>query len=102
MEPNNITIYQLLNRLETVEAHLYTSKEVLTIDEAVAFTGKSKSHIYKLTSSSRVPHYKQGKHIYFDRSQLTDWLKENKVKTKAEIEIDAATYTTLKKGGAHE
>jgi excisionase family DNA binding protein len=77
-------------------------KEVLTFGEAAAFTGLSKSYLYKLTAGQRVPHYKpSGKLCYFNRAELQGWLLKNRVATTDEVESKAAAYClTHKKGGA--
>lgn len=50
---------------------IFTTKEVLTSDEAAAYMGVSKSHLYKLTMRGEVPHYKPtGKMVYFNRQEL--------------------------------
>ena len=68
-------------------------KDVLTIEDAAAFTGLSRSHIYKLTSSGDIPHYKpNGKYIYFDRKELEAWLLRNRVSTNEEIREKAEAY----------
>ena len=68
-------------------------KDVLTTNEAVAFTGLSKSYIYKLTMRQEIPHYKPGgKCIYFDRIELEQWMKQNRVSTQQELEQKAQSY----------
>jgi len=75
-------------------------KEVLTMDEVAMYTGLSKSYLYKLTSTNEIPHYKpNNKCLYFNRKELEEWLLQNRVKTKAEIEGDAATYLVTSKQG---
>lgn len=65
----------------------YYSKRVLTFDEAAAYTGISKSGLYKLTSRGDVPHYKpRGKMLYFEREELENWLLQGKVSSSAEID----------------
>jgi excisionase family DNA binding protein len=97
------TIFETLKkqdeRLKKIESLLTLSKAVLKLDEVCTLTGLSKSHIYKLTCWGKIPHYKQAKHLYFDRVQIENWLKSNKVKPSNEDE--AANYLTLnkKKGG---
>ena len=78
------------------------TKEVLTFDEAAAFTGLSKSYLYKLTSQKKTPHYKpSGKLVYFNREELETWLLQNRVSTTDEITGNALSYCmTNKKGGA--
>ena len=86
------------DRLKNIEDHLSVSNTILNIDEVVRLTSLSKSTIYKLTCGGGIPHYKQSKHLYFDRSEVESWLKSNRVKTKEEIEREAISYT-IKKGG---
>ncbi len=72
-------------------------KEVLTLNEVSQFTGLSKSHIYKLCSTGGIPFYKPfGKVNYFDRLEIIDWLKQNRVATTKEIEGKAINFVTLK------
>ena len=52
------------DRLRNLETLMLSQKTVLTFDEVAAYTGKSKSYLYKLTSTGGIPCYKpQGKHI---------------------------------------
>jgi excisionase family DNA binding protein len=88
-------------QLANIESLLTLSKSVLNLDEACTLTGLSKSHIYKLTCWGKIPHYKQAKHLYFDRLELEAWLKTNRFKPSDELEKEASTYVTLnRKGGA--
>ncbi|MGZ8213389.1 MAG: helix-turn-helix domain-containing protein [Methylosarcina sp.] len=53
----------------------------------------SQSHLYKLTSRGEIPHFKpRGKMIYFDRSEIDAWLKQNRVSTQSELEQHAADH----------
>ncbi len=88
-------------QLANIESLLSIQKNVLNLDEVSTLTGLSKSHIYKLTCYKKIPFYKQAKHLYFDREEIENWLKENYFKPSDEIEKDASTYVTLnQKGGA--
>jgi excisionase family DNA binding protein len=94
------TLTELKEQLTRIEAGLIAQKTVLTFDEVVSFTGLSKSFMYKLTSASRIPHYKpHGKVIYFDRSQVEAWLLQNPIKTIDEIQKEGSSYVTRNKGG---
>jgi excisionase family DNA binding protein len=74
------------------------NKEVLTLNEVSLYTGLSKSHIYKLCSTGGIPFYKPfGKVNYFDKLEIIQWLKQNRVATTKEIESRASTILTLKK-----
>lgn len=84
-------------RIESIAAKLYSTKEVLTLEEASLFLGLSKSQLYKLTGSGAIPHYKPGgKFIYFDHSDLIEWVRQNRVKSKKQRELDAIGYVARK------
>lgn len=90
------TLKKTDERLHKIESLLSISKTILNIEEVSEHTGLSKSTLYKLTCSGGIPHYKQCKHLYFDRLEIETWLKANRVKTKEEIEREALSYTTKK------
>jgi len=84
----------ILERLDRLEKLLVGNKEVLTFDEASDYTGISRSYLYKLTASGRIPHSKpNGKMLFFEKSKLVEWLLQNKRKSKKEIEEEAIAYT---------
>ena len=91
-------LQKLEERLRSIEVLLPISKVVLNIEEISKLTGLSKSTIYKLTCTARIPHYKQSKHLFFDREEVEAWLKSNPVKTQEEIEQEALSYITRKEG----
>lgn len=91
----SVNIEARLQRIE--QLIIQSSKEVLTLDECSDFTGLSKSHLYKLTSTNQIPHYKpQGKKVYFDKKELVTWLKSRRVATNKELETEAANYLIKK------
>lgn len=80
-------------RVEELEQMLFISKNVLSFDEASKFLNLSKSYLYKLTSGNLIPHYKpQGKMLFFERADLEAWLRQNPIKTQAQIEQEAQKY----------
>ncbi|WP_034040436.1 helix-turn-helix domain-containing protein [Wocania ichthyoenteri] len=84
----------ILERLDRLEKLLIGSKEVLTFDEACDYTGISRSYLYKLTASGKIPHSKpNGKMLFFEKKKLVDWLLQNKRKSHQDIETEALAYT---------
>ncbi len=78
---------------------IFTTKEVLTSDEAAKYMGISKSYLYKLTMKQEIPHYKpMGKMCYFNRAELEVWLQNNRIATDSEINQKAQSYC-MRKGG---
>ena len=85
-------------RIEELESLVYASQNVLSFDEASKFLSLSKSYLYKLTSAGLIPHYKpQGKMIYFEKNILEEWLRQNPVKTQAQIASEAQKYLLNRK-----
>ena len=100
---SNEVLIEILSRIEgkidSMELNQLNQKEVLTFNEAARYTGLSRSYLYKLTSSGKIPHFKpNGKMIYFNREQLENWLLRNQAE-REELEVEASTYVTLNKGG---
>jgi excisionase family DNA binding protein len=84
----------ILERLDRLEKLLVGHKEVLTFDEACDYTGISRSYLYKLTASGKIPHSKpNGKMLFFEKKKLVDWLLQNKRKSHQDIEAEALAYT---------
>ncbi len=80
-------------RVAELENLVFLSKNVLSFDEASKFLNLLKSYLYKLTSGNLIPHYKpQGKMLYFEKAELEAWLRQNPVKTQAQIEQEAQKY----------
>lgn len=79
------------------------TKETITVDDFAALTGWSKSYIYKKTSDGTLKFSKPlGKTIFFSREWVNGFLMSNTNQTKEEIESEASTFVTLKKGVTNE
>ena len=76
-------------------------KTILNLTELSAYTGISKSYLYKLTHLGKISFSKPfGKLIFFEKSEVDKWLLSNKQTTSTELDIQANTYVTLNnKGG---
>lgn len=93
--------FEKLNRIEQLT--LLAAKEALTMDDAAAYTGLSKSYLYRLVSMKQIPYYKSvgGKQTYFKKEELNEWLLHHRVATTEELEQAAAAYVLNhpRKGG---
>lgn len=90
-------IKRQLDRIEQYAG--IASKEVLTLEETMIYTGCARTTLYRLTSAKEIPHYKLGQALRFKKSELDEWLTRNKVATAKELESKAVTYMTLKDKG---
>jgi len=85
-------------RLEKIENLLIGQKNVFTFEECCRYTGISKTYMYKLTCTNKIPHFKpHGKTIYFSKEEIDKWLLKNPIKTTEQIEQEAATYVVAPK-----
>jgi excisionase family DNA binding protein len=75
-------------------------KQVFTIDDLAAYTGWSKSYIYKKTSDGTLKYSKPlGKTLFFSKDWIESFLMSNTTSTAEELKTQAATFVTLKKQG---
>jgi excisionase family DNA binding protein len=73
--------------------------KLLSIQEAAAFLNLSVPTIYSKVSKAELPVMKRGKRLYFSRLELTEYLKQGRKKSNAEIEEAAAAYFLTNKKG---
>lgn len=94
------TMEDLKRQLDRIEQYAgIASKEVLTLEETMIYTGCARTTLYRLTSAKEIPHYKLGQALRFKKSELDEWLTRTRVATAKEIESKAVTYMTLKDKG---
>lgn len=72
-------------------------EQLLSIDEAAEFLRLAKPTLYSKVSKNELPYMKRGKRLYFSRTELMDYLKKGRIKSKEEIEQEADNYLALKK-----
>ena len=87
----------ILQKLANIEMMLQEQnllkKDVLNFNDACSYLDISASHLYKLTSQKSIPHFcPQGKKLYFNRTELDEWLQRNRQSSTDEIETMAANY----------
>ena len=77
-------------KLDEILAHLKGEKQVMNLDQLCAYTGLSKSFIYKKTSENLIPYFRPtGKILFFEKSLIDDWILRNRVKTQDEIKAES-------------
>jgi len=88
----------ILEKLDEIKNLLKSQEKLLCFNEAAKYLNLSKSHLYKLTCSNRIKHFKpNGKKIYFLPSDLNNWLLRNPVRTINQLDQAAADYVTNSK-----
>ena len=89
----------IMERLDHIEKMIRSNKNVLNVEEAVEYTGLSRSFLYKLTAKGEIPFSKpRGKLLYFSREKLDQWLLSNEQKSNRELNSEAVEYSFRRKG----
>jgi len=74
---------------------LHQEKRILTSREAARHIDVSMAQLYRLTSNKQIPFYSPtGGKLYFNRTELDDWMLSNRISTVQEIQISAINYQT--------
>ncbi|WP_170871912.1 helix-turn-helix domain-containing protein [Pontibacter indicus] len=87
------------NALNT-KARTKQKSDRCTLKDALLITGLSKSKLYKLTSTNKIPNKKYGNRLIFSRRELLEWVESHTVN-----EFDSDTVSIVlarsarKKGG---
>ena len=86
-------IADLQKRMAFLEDLLIPAKETLTLEEAAVFLGMKRSTLYKMTHEHTIPFYRpNGKMIYFEKSDLLEWVRQNREDSNAEIAEEARIH----------
>ena len=97
---DNTIMSKLLSIEKVLNEQKNLKKNVLTFTEAAEYLGLSKSNLYKMTSAGKIPFYKpNGKNIYFNRTELDNWIFTNRHASDEELEKQADEHI-IKKGRA--
>jgi excisionase family DNA binding protein len=92
----NAIVKEQGKRIEQLENLLYQGKEILTLEEAALFLGVTRSQLYKLTHRHVIPYFKPtGKLVYFEKSELLEWVKQNPVKSQSQINTEAKSHMQM-------
>jgi excisionase family DNA binding protein len=102
MENPFITISDRLSKIENILSNLNIKSEkspskedadqLFTIEEAAEFLHLAKATIYSKVSKGELPVMKQGKRLYFSKTELLDYLKKGRKKSFDEVEQEAQNF----------
>lgn len=100
-------VFKLHEKLNTIENLLLNktnqpeSDQLLTIQQAGELIKLSVATIYGYVSRNEIPFSKRpnSKRLWFSKLDLTNWIKDGRKKTIAEIKGEASSYLLIKKRG---
>lgn len=90
-ETNKSSLGETLARIE--KYILIGTKNVLNIDEASIVLGVTIRTLRKMVAEHTIPIYKPNQRtLYFKKSDLEDWMLQNRVKPQSEIDAEVEAY----------
>ncbi|SHM36157.1 helix-turn-helix transcriptional regulator [Myroides odoratimimus] len=93
------TIKLILEKLDYLEQLIISNnKEILSVEELEKYTGFKKSYIYHLVHFSKIPYSKpNGKYLFFEKSEIDEWLLKNKSLSDDQLQEKARVYILKKR-----
>lgn len=76
-----------------------SQKGMLSSEEAARFLGVTNDHVRRMASRREIPHYKMGKYLRFDRLDLEEWMRQERIDPIYEAEEEADLYLLRKEYG---
>lgn len=92
------TLDDINKRLDRIEKKTGLEKNVLTLEEAAAFTGYSTRYLRLLVQRHELPSYRRGNRLFFDRAEVEKWMTANRIQSNEEINDQASGFNNTDKG----
>lgn len=67
--------------------------DFLTVNEVSQVLKISKGAVYNMTSTRLIPFFKKCGRVYFDRSEIDVWIRQDRCKTLKQLQADADMET---------
>jgi excisionase family DNA binding protein len=97
-EIRNMLREEVRNALnESIQTKVKQSPEYLTVQELSEMINLAVPSIYGMVHRKQIPYVKRGKKLIFEKSQIEEWLKNGRHKTKQEIDLEAADHVQKRK-----
>ena len=89
----------LKNNKEESKTHTNQTEQWFALNELIKYDPekRTKPTWYSKISKGEIPYHKRGKKVYFLKSEIDNWLKSGKQKSRKEIEAEAEDYLFNKK-----
>jgi excisionase family DNA binding protein len=92
-------LFEKVERMEILIIELQPRHDpqpkMLNIKEAATFLDITVAALYSLVSRKAIPVNKPGKRLYFDKNELTEWIRSGKKKTAAAMEQEAVRHRAV-------
>lgn len=96
-------LHQKIDRLELLLTEQRSPQEaepIFNVTQAAAFLHLAVSTLYVKVCRREVPYNKQGKRLYFYKSELDEWVRKGRKKTVTELQEEAGQHMLRAKRNA--
>lgn len=90
------TLDDIAKRLDRLESMLAVQKSVLTIGDVALLTGYSVKYLRRLIAEHEIAYYRRGNRVFFDRTEVENWMTANRIQSNEEIRHKASGHNTDK------
>jgi excisionase family DNA binding protein len=93
-------LHEKMDRLELLLAQQHSPQDadtIFNVTKAAAFLHLSVSTLYVKVCRREVPYNKQGKRLYFYKSELDEWVRKGRKKTVSEIQEETGHHVLVEK-----
>ncbi len=60
--------------------------DILNVEDVAKILDIEKGTVYNLTHKRQIPYFKRGGRIYFDRVEITEWIRSDRRKTVRQLQ----------------
>jgi excisionase family DNA binding protein len=89
-----MSIEERLDRIERLV--IMGSKEVLNTSEVAMMLNVAVQSVRNMMYNKAIPYYKRGGKAFFKKSEIEEWMLQERIPTNDEIKSQAATYVAIK------
>ena len=62
-----------------------TTDQIMTVEQAAEFLSLAKPTLYAMIGHGKIPYFKRGKRVYFQKSDILNYLREGRRKSIQEL-----------------
>ena len=66
-----------------------TENDILSVEEVAKKLGYKEGTIYNYTHQRKIPHFKKGGRLFFDKHEINEWIRTDRRKTVQELQNEA-------------
>jgi len=91
-EIKNLLLNQSASRKPIINKDV-AENDILNVEDVAKKLGIEKGTVYNLTHKRQIPYFKRGGRIYFDATEINEWVRSDRRKTLKQLKEEANQLT---------